>query len=262
MNHPRLHDWLAHAPGTAPAWVRRLAIGAYLRVYGIDLDEAVVPDEGFDDLQSLFVRQPKPSARPVATDPDVVVSPVDGVVCGRAEATRDALPPVFGPGASLATLLAEVPTTDLDVVALYLAPSDLHRVWSPTAGTTETIAYRPGRRLPVIPALVRRLPGGFTRHERCVLRVLSRGRRWWMVWVGASGVGHLDARFLPPGRPDAPYAGRPTIPRVSQGEDLGAFRLGSTVVLAAEHGAWSDLVAEGERVRLGAPLGRWTPPGP
>ena len=62
---------------TPPALVQH-AIRTFVRVYGVELDEAVVPSEGFDSFDAFFTRALKGGARAVDPRPDVVVSPADG----------------------------------------------------------------------------------------------------------------------------------------------------------------------------------------
>jgi len=49
----------------APRPVLGSAIDAFAKAYGIDLDEAIVPREGFATFDDFFTRRLKPGTRPV-----------------------------------------------------------------------------------------------------------------------------------------------------------------------------------------------------
>ena len=105
---------------------------------------------------------------------------------------------------------------------------------------------------------MRAVPGLFTRNERvCVFLESEAHGPVAVVLVGAANVGRISLAFsdlvtnrgAAGGRftPDAPIA-------VRRGDELGAFNLGSTVVLLVADPALAPLAAAGELVRMGQPL--------
>ncbi len=52
-------------------------IPGFVQQYRIDLSEALVPRDGFDSFNDFFIRQLKPGARPVETDPRRLAAPAD-----------------------------------------------------------------------------------------------------------------------------------------------------------------------------------------
>jgi phosphatidylserine decarboxylase len=124
------------------------------------------------------------------------------------------------------------------------------------------VAWRhvPGRLFPVNGAGVRSVPGLFTRNERVALFLDTEAHGpVAVVLVGAANVGRMSLAFadlvtnrgLSGGRtaPAEPVALR-------RGDELGAFHLGSTVVLLlADHGLAPAAVA-GDLVRVGQALWR------
>ena len=69
-------------------WVRDLSIATWKRIADLDLSEA--KKNHFDSLHDCFIRELKPGARPLDTDPRTMVSPCDGIVgaLGQVEGNR------------------------------------------------------------------------------------------------------------------------------------------------------------------------------
>ena len=74
----RMLGRIADLPG--PRLVVRQAVQAFVRIYRVDLAEAVVPPGGFSSFDDFFTRRLRPGARPVASDPNALVSPADGLL--------------------------------------------------------------------------------------------------------------------------------------------------------------------------------------
>ena len=69
---------------TTPKPLRKLAVTAYGKVFGVNFDEVKEPLDSFSSLQDFFVRELKDGARPIDAAADAVVSPCDGAwgACG------------------------------------------------------------------------------------------------------------------------------------------------------------------------------------
>jgi phosphatidylserine decarboxylase len=120
----------------------------------------------------------------------------------------------------------------------------------------------PGRLYPVNAAGVRLVPGLFTRNERVAVFLDAEAHGpVAVVLVGAANVGRMSLAFddlvtktghgRPPGRvvPADPVALR-------RGDDLGAFNLGSTVVLLVADPGLAPAATAGDVVRVGQALWR------
>jgi phosphatidylserine decarboxylase len=251
----------------APKPVRLLAMRAFAARYGIDLTECGEL-ETFHTFGEFFARPLRESGlRPIASGDDVVASPVDGVVseCGLAEAGK--LLQAKGIDYALADLLADdalaARFTGGAWATLYLSPRDYHRIHFPLRGGVAGYRYVPGVLWPVNPAAVRGVPGLFTANERLVTVLETPVGACAVVAVGATIVGRVRAYYDPtipvtnlprakPIRRDYPEP----IP-VEKGQELGAFEMGSTVILAFEPGkvALDARLAPGARVRVGERIG-------
>jgi phosphatidylserine decarboxylase len=250
----------------APRGVRVLAMRAFAARYGIDLSEC-------DDLAvfrtfgEFFARPLRQGLRPVAPGDDVVVSPVDGVVSERGVAADGKLLQAKGIDYRLADLLADGALAARLAggawATLYLSPRDYHRIHFPLGGVVTGYRYVPGVLWPVNPAAVRGVPGLFTANERLVTALETPLGACAVVAVGATIVGRVRAYYDPtipvtnlpraaPARRDYPAP----LP-VEKGAELGAFEMGSTVILAFEPGrvALDARIAPGARVRVGERLG-------
>src|SRR5574341_877392 len=144
---------------------------------------------------------------------------------------------------------------------LYLSPRDYHRIHFPLGGRVTGWRYAPGRLWPVNPASVRTVPSLFAINERLVVHLDTPLGGCAVVAVGATVVGRVRASFdasVPPTNlpgavmQHARYA--EPIP-VEKGGELGAFEMGSTVVLLFERGRAVLRLEQGQRVKVGEAIG-------
>ncbi len=250
----------------APAPVRLAAMKAFARRYRIDLSEC--PElEAYRSFAEFFSRPLRPGRRPIAPGEKVVVSPVDAVVSQAGVAEGGRLLQAKGMDYTSAALVAD------DALArrleggpyatLYLSPRDYHRIHFPLGGRVTGWRYVPGRLWPVNPVSVRTVSGLFASNERLVTVLDTSLGRCAVVAVGATVVGRVHAYYDPavpctnePGAaPRRRDYGTP-IP-VEKGQELGAFEMGSTVVVLFERGRvkLDPRVVPGVRVRVGEAIG-------
>jgi phosphatidylserine decarboxylase len=239
---------------SAPSrWMR----SAFVRAYGVDLDEAEHPLEAYPTLEALFTRRLKPGVRPVDPAPEAVVSPVDGrcAAVGRTVGGRIEVAP--GRTLSVGALLGRELKGERDVAVLYLSPKDYHRVHVPREGRAVAWTYVPGTLWPVFPAAVRRVDDLFSKNERATVSLaLEGGVPLDVVFVGAFGVGRITLSVCELETNAGGAAARGTLSAtVARAEELGVFHLGSTIVLVAPPGRIAFTVAPGEVVRVGQRIG-------
>jgi phosphatidylserine decarboxylase len=250
----------------APAGVRTAAMRAFARRYGIDLAES--PDlDAYRSFGEFFARPLRPGLRPIAPGDAVVVSPVDAVVSETGLATAGRLVQAKGIEYGLAALVADEGLARRleggPWATLYLSPRDYHRIHFPVGGGVVGWRYVPGYLWPVNAASVRNVRGLFTANERLVTVVDGPVGRCAIVAVGATVVGRVRAYYDPtvpltnlPGA--APRAhDYPTPIPVTKGQELGAFEMGSTVIVVFEPGRvrLDARLVPGARVRVGEPIG-------
>jgi phosphatidylserine decarboxylase len=259
----RATGWLSDR--RLPGFVLRPVLRAYVRAYGVDVDEALLPLESYPTFNAFFTRRLREGRRPVCREPNVVVAPCDARLSsidsvpasGRLEAVK-------GRDYSIEALLGSAeearPFRDGVGATLYLSPAMYHRVHSPVDGCVRAWRYVPGRLFPVNRAGVRAIPGLFTRNERvAVFCDTDPHGPVAVVMVGAANVGRMSLAFagLVTNRGGIGAREEPQAPvPLARGDDLGAFNLGSTVVLLVADPTLVAAARAGDLVRMGQPLWR------
>jgi phosphatidylserine decarboxylase len=252
-----------------PSAVRVPLLRSFARQYGIDVDEAEKPIEAYDGLQEFFTRRLRAGARPIAADPDLVVSPADGTVVEAGTIRPGMLLDAKDACFSLTELVADAAVARrLDggsFCVTYLSPRDYHRVHTPVEGQVVAWHYVPGRLFPVNARSVLREPQLFSRNERLVTIMEGPAGLTAVVMVAAVGVGHITASYDPQVAThderfssSEPQHKRYSTPiPLARGQELGIFNLGSTTVIVFEpKRVLLDPIAPGAKMRMGAAVGR------
>ncbi len=247
----------------APGPLRAAIMRAFAARYRVDLTEC-------DDLRSFrtfgefFARPLRPGLRPVAQGDEVVVSPVDGVVSQAGVGGVGRLVQAKGIDYRVQDLVADAAVAARlggAYATLYLSPRDYHRIHFPLPGRVTGWRYVPGRLWPVNPPSVRAVPNLFCANERLVTLLESPLGLCAVVAVGAMVVGRVRASYDPTIPVTNRFGARPqarTYPQpipVEKGAELGAFEMGSTVILLFEPGRVRLDPTVGARVRVGQAIG-------
>nr|ADI22148.1 phosphatidylserine decarboxylase [uncultured myxobacterium HF0200_19H16] len=238
----------------------------FVAATGIDLTEAREEIGDYDCLEDLFVRRLRPGTRRVEPDATAVVSPVDALVgaCGVVE--KDTLFQVKGRSYFLSRLLDDPENAKRfeggPYATFYLSPRDYHRIHAPVSGVVREARVVPGGLLPVFPEALQKVDELFARNERLITYIdTTHAGRVAVVKVGATLVGRISLAYDPDVYTNEKGQARRTIhydpPHLIQkGADLGAFELGSTVVLVGEKGRIDfNGVMEGSATRMGLRIG-------
>ena len=233
---------LAAAQGGA--WTTA-AIRRFVQRYGVDMNEAAEPDiSRYASFNDFFTRPLREGARPLAQA--TWVSPVDGAVSQLGPIVDGHIFQAKGHEYTAQALLAG-DASDAQRFAkgsfatLYLSPRDYHRIHMPCAGRLTRMVYVPGDLYSVNPATAAAVPGLFARNERVVCHFDTDHGAMVMVLVGATIVGSVATVWhgsVHPPRHAKPrqwdYAAGQI--DLAQGEEMGRFLLGSTVVLLWSRG--------------------------
>ena len=208
--------------------------------YNVNMDEALDPDiTHYASFNDFFTRALRPDARPLAQAD--YICPVDGRISQFGTIDKDQIFQAKGHHFSTTALVGG----DTALAArfehgsfanLYLSPRDYHRIHMPCDGRLTRMIYVPGELFSVNPTTARGIPGLFARNERVVCVFETANGPFVMTLVGATIVGSMATVWhgvVNPPRTgeirDWSYANDNVV--LKQGEELGRFLLGSTVVM-------------------------------
>ena len=234
--------------------------------YKVNMAEAADPDiSHYASFNEFFTRALRADARPLA-DADLIC-PVDGAISQFGAIEHDQIFQAKGHHYSIAALVGG----DTELAArfhdgffatLYLSPRDYHRIHMPCEGRLTRMVYVPGALFSVNPLTARGVPGLFARNERVVCVFETARGPFVLVLVGATIVGSMATVWHGVVNPPRSrvvrewrYDDQTLVLR--QGEEMGRFLLGSTVVMLFPRGAtvFNPEWAVGGEVRLGEKMG-------
>ncbi len=239
----------------------------FVKKYRVDMNEAANPDiASYASFNEFFTRPLREGARPIA-DADFVC-PVDGAISqlGKVETGRIfqakghhfTAKDLLGGDAAMAQQF-----DDGSFANIYLSPRDYHRLHMPCDGRLTRMIHVPGDLFSVNPVTARGVPNLFARNERvvCLFESEKHGP-FAMVLVGATIVGSVATVWH--GVVNAKRSGELAQWSyddqnivLKQGEEMGRFLLGSTIVMLFRPGtiAFDNTWAPEGPVRLGEPMG-------
>ena len=216
-------------------------------------------------FNEFFTRALRPGARTITRTGNGLVSPVDGAVSAMGVIEETRLFQAKGRDYSLADLV----NGDREhveyyrngsFITLYLSPRDYHRVHVPAGGELHSMAYVPGRLFSVNPGSVQRVDGLFARNERVITTFRTAMGMMSVIFIGAIFVGSVETVWhgqVAPAR-QREYACRRYEPGTvfKQGDEIGRFNMGSTVIVLAEPDRidWSvpeNQVVMGQQIAVG-----------
>ena len=243
-----------------PPWISRVAVGAYVRAYDVDLDEAE-PLNGrgaYESFDAFFTRALRDGARPVADPGHGLICPADGRLDAVGPVEQDGEISVKGRPYRAADLLASDEAVQRylggQFAVIYLSPRDYHRVHAPVAGRITEVRSCPGDLFPVNSVSEQHIPGFLVRNRRVAIEITTdHAGIVTVVMVAAMIVGRITVTGIE-GR-DVPLGThRPAPIPLDCGEELAVFHLGSTAVIFTEPDAVPPIDRPLGPIRLGEPM--------
>ncbi len=242
-----------------PRALRAPLYGAFANVVGAKLGEVEHSLSDYKSFGAFFSRGLKPGARTLPEQPDQWSAPCDCRVAEVGDLRQRSLQ-AKGHSFSLRSLLASDSLAELlqfgDFLTLYLSPRDYHRVHAPTDCRLVGYQYVPGSLYPVSPFYRKHIDDIFSVNERIVLELESSIGTFALVMVGAAGVGNLrlkkpslESRHLRSTEPGRVQLTEPI--ELARGQELGAFELGSTVILCLPKEALTVHATVGHALQFG-----------
>lgn len=232
------------------------------------MSQAKQPDyKAYANFNDFFTRELKPELRPIAENPKIVISPVDGIVSQAGRIKQGRIFQAKGHYFNLVDLMGGSEARSLafwqgQYTTLYLAPKDYHRVHMPFAGRLEEMIYVPGRLFSVNPKTASAIPSLFAVNERMIALFSTEIGPMAVIMVGAiivAGIETVWSGVVAPGKKREIQVQRYTEKSVflNKGEEMGRFQLGSTVIVlfANENVRWAETVVAENAILMGGRLG-------
>ncbi|TDO08660.1 MULTISPECIES: archaetidylserine decarboxylase [Halomonas] len=267
IQYPLPHHLLSRLVGyladCRSLWLKNTLIRTFIRVFGVDMKEAAEPDPGaYATFNDFFTRALTNDARPLG---EGLLCPADGTLSQYGQIDRDHLLQAKGRRFSMMELLGGDEKQARryrggSYANIYLSPSDYHRVHMPLAGTLTEMVYVPGRLFSVNAATTNHVPNLFARNERLVCHFDTDQGPMVMVLVGAMIVAAIETvwagQITPLPRGDVQRMRFDALVRLEKGQEMGRFKLGSTVVMAfSEPVTFTDEIEPGAKMHMGQSLG-------
>jgi len=227
-------------------WLTTKLIDIFIKAYNINMNEAKLKKvSDFDTFNDFFTRELEDGARTIDSDASTLCYPVDGAISQQGDIVEGKLIQAKGFDYSLTSLLGgdartAAPFQQGKFSCIYLAPKDYHRIHIPMAATLREMIYVPGELFSVNPLTANNVPDLFARNERVVTIFDTEHGALAMVLVGATIVASIETTWAgtitPPAGKDIfrwqyPAKGVDAI-TFNKGDEMGRFKLGSTVVSA------------------------------
>lgn len=268
------HHLISRTVGTIAAskitWIKNPLITWFIKKYQVNMEEAKVNDvESFSCFNDFFTRELLEDARELNTEKNSLMCPVDGAISQLGAIEEGRIFQAKGQSFTATELLGgheplAEPFKNGQFTTIYLSPKDYHRIHMPCDGELTDMIFVPGRLFSVNPATAERVPRLFARNERLVCLFNTEHGRMAMVLVGAMIVASIEtvwAGEVAPMKRKVVHSAYTNSNKenitLKIAEEMGRFKLGSTVVLLTENKdlVWSEALSASLSVRLGQTLG-------
>ncbi len=220
-----------------PFGLHRVVNTVFAFLYRINTKEAEKSISEYPSLVDFFTRKLKEGTRPL--DVHEVVHPCDAEIVQSGPIEGRMLIQAKGVDYPI-----DILTRDPNIlerfengyfVTYYLCPTDYHRFHSPVEGVITQAIYSEGDLWPVNTWARNNVNGVYLKNERVYVEIASAQGPVGMVFVGAMNVGSIVLNFdsqikTNSMQPSKTYRYNPQIP-INKGEEMGQFRLGSTIVV-------------------------------
>ncbi len=211
----------------------RSSIKSLASIPGCRAEEAEKPMEEYESFNEFFTRHLKVGARPIG---EGVISPADGRLMLYLNANANKPFPLKGAMRTMSEVLQQKFPDNMafDIAVIRLAPVDYHRFHFPCdCASVGEVRVIPGKYHSVNPIALVKYPDVYADNERQILECEAAFGKYWLVDVGAFGVGTIVQT----------YSGNDH----KKGDEKGYFKFGgSTVILITAAGALkfdADIVA-------------------
>ena len=215
-----------------PRFIQCLINKTYAKIFNIDMSRFIPEDEcEYKTLRDFFIRQKKYIE--FYEDENIVVSPSDSRVIAHGEIENNLVYQIKNKKYSLNELIPyDVNFDEGYFINLYLSPTDYHRFHVPVDMEVVRAIYVPGSLRPVKPSVLEK-EMVFPKNKRVVLECKSKGKIFYMVFVGAMIVGKIKIHFdkrLSQDYDEIKIFEYENV-KLKKGDELGWFEFGSSILM-------------------------------
>lgn len=231
----------------------------YIKIFDINLDEF---PNNYTSLNKLFTRELK-TKRELESG---FISPSDAKVSAKGEIKDSTAFQIKNMPYSTKSLLSSFTKDEKQIIEngsflnLYLSPKDYHHYHVPTDMQILKAVHNPGKFYPVNFKFLRKKVNLFIENERVTLLCKTpENKHFFMVFVAALNVGEMifkfDERLEKNINSQMPSIFTYESLSLKKGDELGYFKMGSTIVLLCEKDLFSPCINENDKVKFGSKIG-------
>lgn len=243
-----------------PRFIQKIINSIYVKIFDIDMSD-FGDVSSYLSLNELFTRALlKP--RDFDTSRDSLISPCDSLITECARVDNNKALQIKGMPYNVGDFLGqEGLEEEYFYINFYLSPKDYHRYHSPCDMEVLEVRYFAGELLAVNKPSLKKNTDLFIRNERVVLVCKdAKGELMYFVAVGALNVGqmvlHFESRVQTNNVANQNAIYRYEIAKsIKKGEEIGMFKMGSTVVMFCKN--ITNLPAVDTKVRFGDTISRF-----
>ena len=237
----------------------------YCEKFEVNMKEYSIPKNGYRTFDEFFTRKLKPKARPIATCPKIVTSPVDALIYEFGKIDNTSIIQAKGIDFSINDLVPSATANNFHngmFITLYLSPGDYHRIHSPVAGKIIGYFNIPGRLFTVQEYMVNQLKGLFSKNERLISYIQTAKSLIAVCKIGAMNVGRISINHADIvtnktfRKKEENFYDNDKIKNVKAGDEIGMFHLGSTIILLFPKNSIKFTgIKAGKKVKMGQKIG-------
>ncbi|WP_348666189.1 archaetidylserine decarboxylase [Arsenophonus symbiont of Ornithomya chloropus] len=265
-----LAGWIANKKANG---FTQFIIKMFAKIYKVNMAEAKKSDfSAYNTFNDFFTRALKENVRPIVSGTHQLSLPADGIISQLGSILDEQILQAKGHSYNLTALLAG---NDILVknfingvfITIYLSPRDYHRVHMPCDALLTEMIYVPGTLFSVNKITEKNIPHLFARNERLICIFETEFGKMAQILIGATIIGSIETIWHGCINPEREgILKRWTYPKknntgevyLRKGEEMGKFKLGSTVINLFESASkiqLNPILKTGSISRVGALLG-------
>lgn len=238
--------WLADMK--LPESIMRKLLRKYITVFEINPDVYSINPDRVRTFNQYFTRQLKPEFLHFSGK---IASFAEGYISCHGKIIHNKLLQVKGSSFSVQDVLDSREEYNYrSFLTVYLSLADYHRVHFPFDATIQTVRKIPGTLYSLGRETLEKIDGVYCRNERIIIQGIWQGGKFTMILIGAIVVGRIKLTFFTESLKNRElyHAGL----KVKQGDEVGYFEMGSTVILLLNSDELANLKhEENERIKIG-----------